>query len=348
MDRSVTVNFVAKTISRLFRSFFIAMLAFVVSANQGVADESQAESKVETADVVLIVGAAGETKYGELFAAWAQNWTEACKLGKAKLTTVGIGDVGQKTDRERLQEFLLAQKVRQSTPLWIVFIGHGTFDGKAAKFNLRGVDISAKELGEWLQGSQRPTTIVNCASASGPFLNALSAPNRVVITATKSGYEHNFARYGKYLSESIADPTADLDKDGQTSLLEAHLSATRSTLNFYTSDGRLVTEHPLIDDNADAQGTPASFFRGVRVTKKSTTGATPDGLRAHQFHLVQSRDEENLPPTVKARRDELELAVEKLRSQKATFEIDDYYQRLEPLLVELAQTYTETTGTPSR
>ncbi len=44
---------------------------------------------------------------------------------------------------------------------------------------------------------------------------------------------------------------ADLDKDGQVSLLEAFLIASRRTLEFYKVEGRIATEHALIDDNGD-------------------------------------------------------------------------------------------------
>ena len=40
--------------------------------------------------------------------------------------------------------------VKSSEPLWLVLIGHGTFDGRLAKFNLRGPDVTAGELNQWL------------------------------------------------------------------------------------------------------------------------------------------------------------------------------------------------------
>ena len=104
-----------------------------------------------------------------------------------------------------------------------MLIGHGTFDGREAKFNLRGPDVTDVELADWLLPFKRPVVVINCASASGPFINRLSGANRVVVTATKSGNEINFARFGQYIAEAIADPRADLDKDGQVSLLEAFL-----------------------------------------------------------------------------------------------------------------------------
>ena len=164
-----------------------------------------------------------------------------------------------------------------------MLIGHGTFDGKEAKFNLRGPDLSATELAAWLKPFRRPVIVINCASSSSPFLNQLSAPERIIVTATRSGYEDNFARFGKFMAEAIADPAADLDKDGQTSLLEAFLMASRRVKEFYEADGRLVTEHALLDDNGDGLGTPADFFRGVRAVKKPVEGGSVDGVRANQI-----------------------------------------------------------------
>jgi len=86
-----------------------------------------------------------------------------------------------------------------------VLIGHGTFDGRSARFNLRGNDISAEELKKWLEPIDCPIAIANCSSASGPFLKALAGQNRVVMTATKTGAEINFARFGEFLSEAVGD-----------------------------------------------------------------------------------------------------------------------------------------------
>ena len=169
----------------------------------------------------------------------------------------------------------------------------------------------------------------------------------MVITATRSGSEQNYARFGHYLSEAIADPTADLDKDGQTSLLEAFLIASRRTKEFYDNEGRLATEHALIDDNGDGLGTPPDWFRGIRAVKRAKEGAALDGLRAHQFHLARSEAEQKMPSTVRAKRDEVELAIAKLRDGKSNLDEDTYYALLETLLLEMAR-LTEQTGKGDR
>jgi hypothetical protein len=109
--------------------------------------------------------------------------------------------------------------------------------------------------------------------------------------------------------------------------------------DFFEQEDRLATEHPLLDDNGDGLGTQADWFKGLRVVKKAKEGAAPDGLRAHQLHLVPSAAERQLSPALRAKRDELELALAKLRDQKKVLPEDDYYAQLETLMVKLAKLY---------
>ena len=71
--------------------------------------------------------------------------------------------------------------------------------------------------------------------------------------------------------------------------------------------------------------------------KRARDGAPLDGTRANQFCLVRSAAEQKIPPALRERRNELELAVEKLRDQKEKMNEDDYYRQLEPMMVELAK-----------
>jgi hypothetical protein len=289
--------------------------------------------------VLVVVGAPGEDEYAKNFSSWAGLWEKAALQAAAKLLTVGLQTNELSTDRALLQNALDKEPKEGTAELWLVLIGHGTFDGKEAKFNLRGPDFSATDLRQWLQPFRRPLAVIDTSSASGPFVNKLSAAGRVVITATKSGQEQNYARFGGYLAEAMADPKADLDKDGQTSLLEAFLIAARRTSEFYQLEGRLATEHALLDDNGDGLGTPADWFRGIRAVKKAQDGAALDGLRAHQFHLIHSEAEQKMPSPLRARRDELELAIAKLREVKSNLDEEEYYRRLENLLLEMARLY---------
>jgi len=353
MDSAPLEGDAMKLITILFVSILIAdthasdRRVDVAAFSANVAPVFSQESKNGSQDyqkstVIVVIGAAGTEEYEAQFAKWARLWEEACSKGKAKFTAIGLDKVEGSNDRTTLQKTLAGESKQTTAALWLVLIGHGTFDGRTAKFNLRGSDISADDLAELLMPLRRPVAVINTASSSAPFLSKLSAQGRVVITATKSGYEQNFTRFGQYLAGAIAEPQADLDKDGQTSLLEAFLTASGRVDEFYSAAGRLVTEHALLDDNGDGLGTRADWFRGIRPVRKAEDSASLDGYRAHQFHIVHSEAENKIPPGLRAERDRLELEVVKLRDAKEKFSEDEYFSKLEALLYDIAQIYEQT------
>jgi len=317
--------------------------------------------------VIVVIGAAGTEEFGVQFAKSASLWEEACSKGDAKFAAIGLDKIERSpalalpppllsqestglpaNDRTTLQKILADESKQTISALWLVLIGHGTFDGRTAKFNLRGPDVSADDLAEWLKPLLRPIAVINTASSSAPFLSKLSARGRVVVTATKSGYEQNYTRFGQYLAGAIAEQQADLDKDGQTSLLEAFLTASGRVDEFYSAAGRLVTEHALLDDNGDGLGTRADWFRGIRPVRKAEDSASLDGYRAHQFHIIHSEAENKISPGLRTQRDRLELEVIKLRDAKEKFSEDEYFSKLEALLYDIAQIYEQTDEADNR
>jgi len=283
--------------------------------------------------VILVVGAAGTTEYGELFRAWADRWRAAAEAGGAHVTVVGIAESPDAEDDLSVVLHALANASAESErPLWLVCIGHGTFDGRSAKFNLRGPDLSATDLAASMHSFKRPTAVVLCASGSGPFLKPLSAEGRVVVTATDGGGEINFSRFGDYLSRAIGDAGADLDKDEQVSLVEAFRVASSRTDEFYKAAGRIVTEHALLDDDGDGKGTRAADLDQSDAS---------DGRRAGQWRLVLSETELKLSPEARAERDRLELALFELRDRKSQLPDEDYFAQLELLLVQIAEIYEQ-------
>ncbi len=293
----------------------------------------------DRATLILVVGAAGEFEFGSNFVQQAELWQKVGKQGGCKEIVLGLDNARQTNDFDLLKQRLAEEPTNVPAALWLVLIGHGSFDGKEARFNLRGPDVTATELALWLRPFRRPLAVVNTTSSSAPFLSKLSGTNRVIITATRSGHEQNFTRFGLYLAEAIADPQSDLDKDGSVSLLEAFLTASRRTAEFYRVEGRLATEHALLDDNGDGLGTPADWFQGLRAIKKPKEDAVVDGLLAQQFYLVPSEAEQNLTTEQRARRDALERAVLLYREKKGQVPEDEYYRELEKLLLELARSY---------
>lgn len=316
---------------KAWKWFFVC--ALVLTGSQLYAQTNDERS------LVLVVGAAGKEDYGSSFSASAELWKQAAAKGGFQTVVIGQGTNSAPDDKAAFTSVLRNEITRAAGELWIVLIGHGTFDGKAAKFNLRGPDITSDELASVLKGCARPLAVINCASASGPFMKALSSPGRVVVTATRSGYELNLARFGDYLAKAVGSSAADLDKDGQTSLLEAYLMASRQVEQFYKESGRLATEHSLLDDNGDGLGTPPEFFVGVRAVKKADGGRTVDGIRAHQMNVIRGTEEAQLSPERRARRDALETELNALRERKGSMHEDAYYRDLERLLEEIARLY---------
>ena len=65
-------------------------------------------------------------------------------------------------------------------------------------------------------------------SSSGGCIEVLRKPNRVLITATKTGSEKNATVFARYWAEALRDPAADSDKNETVSAQNARI-ITRAT-----------------------------------------------------------------------------------------------------------------------
>ncbi|HSO74281.1 MAG TPA: hypothetical protein VLU47_05540 [Blastocatellia bacterium] len=211
--------------------------------------------------------------------------------------------------------------------VFIVLIGHGTFDAQQAKFNLIGPDLTARDYADLVAAlPSRRVVFVNCASSSGEFIKPLSASGRVVITATRSGSEQNATAFAEHFIASLTGLAADADKNGRVSVLEAFNHATRKTADWYKVDKRLATEHALIDDNGDGTGHEEATGGDGPVAKALYVDSKPIEQAAGDAELARLLGE----------RPRLEEAVEKLKARKGEMKLEDYERELEDLLVELA------------
>lgn len=317
----------------------MSLLAIVLlGLCQALPLEAQEASNESDQAVILVVGAGGTEEFDERFQVWAESWKQSAS--HTRLISIGLDDEKDKSKsqlQQAIEEFANDDELQE---VWFVMIGHGTFDGKRAKFNLHGPDIEALEMNQWLGQLKKRTVVLNCSSSSSPFINSLSGKNRIVVSATRNGYESNFARFGQYLSSSIDDPAIDLDKDGQTSVLEAFCAASRKSGDFYQQENRIVTEHALLDDNGDKKGTSADWFDGVRATRTPKTGVA-DGLLANQVFLKRRGVEGLLSKEDREIRDQLEAKLELLRSSKKKMDESEYLIAIEPVLLEIAKLYNK-------
>jgi hypothetical protein len=308
------------------RVCILAILASVAAPAEDARGASQRE-------MVIVIGAEGEPIYQPVFRKEADAWSAAASAAGMKVQSIG-GD----TSLAQLKA-TLATLPKDGGELWLVLIGHGTFDGRNAKLNLPGDDLSASELAGWLKPFQRRLILLNLFSASGAFLPALSGSNRVVLTATRSGAERNYSRFGEKIAESLGDPEADLDADGRVSLAELSARATAEVVKFYDGAQRIVPEHALLDDNGDRLGTETPLLIGAASAVKAA--GRSDGSIAAEISLGKSAPALVFTPTQREQRDAIEKQIAGLRARKTDLGEDNYYRQLETLLLQMATLYDE-------
>jgi len=214
----------------------------------------------------------------------------------------------------------------------LVLIGHGSGDGENSKISIPGPDLSAADFARLLgQFRSQQLAFIDMTSASGDMLPIVSAPNRVVITATKSSFERNESHFAQFFIDALTKDVADTDKDGRISLLEAFTYATAETKRLYETDSRLQTEHAQLDDAGGKTGVAAPdgrttgllarrfFLDGGRVASLAGGASDPQlaGLYKEKFAL--------------------EDQINQLRGKKSSMTEDAYDDALEALLVQLAR-----------
>jgi hypothetical protein len=211
-----------------------------------------------------------------------------------------------------------------------VLIGHGTFDGKVAKFNVPGPDLTPADFAPLLKSLRsKHVVFVNTASASAPFLAELSGPGRTIVTATRTGAERFATLFGGQFIDALTSDAADADKNRRISVLEAFTAAKLGVARAYEQQGIMLTEHPLLDDSGDKEG---------------SADPKPDGKNgrvAAILSLGTAASAEPLPadPQLRALYEErraLERRVEGLKLLKTGMDPVRYAADLEKLLIELA------------
>lgn len=153
----------------------------------------------------------------------------------------------------------LRRNLKPEDRVWIVFIGHGFFDGERATFNIAGPDPTSEDLGAMLSGiACRECVVWMTTSYSGCFLQDLAASDRIVVTATHPDREINSTYFPDAFAQAVAHPTdpsqLDGDHDGQLSLLDLYLDICRRVGEQYEISETGITEHARLDDHGDGVG----------------------------------------------------------------------------------------------
>jgi hypothetical protein len=317
-------------------------LSFLLPAAAAACLAVPAAAPAQTAHLAVIVGIAGDPEYAELYGKWAASLVDAAtsRYGLPRgnvqfLTEKPEADAKRATGKSSRDEVVKAfdklATAAADDSIFIVLMGHGTFDGKAAKFNLPGPDMSTADFEPLLKRlSPRRVVLVNTASASGPFIEALSGPGRTIVTATRNGRESFATIFGGYFVDALTSDAADADKNKRVSVLEAFDYARREVASAYERRGVILTEHALLDDSGDKEGTAQPAADGGK-----------DGRMAAILALGSFAPGDSLPTDPKLRtlydeRRALERQVESLRLMKDSMDAQKYAGELERLVTELA------------
>jgi hypothetical protein len=283
--------------------------------------------------VLIITGAGGEPAYTKQFEQWTAELQQALtsRFGFVSDNFTVLNESGPRkatADEVKGAFAALQSKLQPDNVLFVFLIGHGSYDGREAKFNLVGRDLSSADYSNFLTSLPTKRVVVfNMSSASGEFIKSLSAKGRIVITATKSGQEQNATRFPGFFISALTATDSDSDQDGHISVLEAFAYATRLTNEFYVRAGRLATEHALLEDTGDGVG-----------REKAESG---EGLLARATYLDSLNFEQAAASAATAKllrdRKRLEGEIETVIGNKTRMNETEYYAELERLFIELAK-----------
>src|SRR5262245_34745157 len=285
---------------------------------------------------IIISGIGGEAGYTKQFAEWTAKLHSALveRLGFAEEQVTVLTEKPQDKELRVSAELVrqtfasLSSVVKADNQVFIFFIGHGSFDDKTAKFNLAGPDLSANDYAQLIKNLPAGQVIVvNTASASGEFIKPLSGKNRIVVTATRSGMEKNATIFAEHFIAALANSEADTDKNGRVSVLEAFNFASKMTTDSYEQEGKIVTEHALIDDNGDGIGHQKAESGDGALARTCYFDSLPQQQAGGNAELTKLFSE----------RMRLEGEVEQLKARKENMKEEEYETALEKLLVELAK-----------
>lgn len=335
-------NMMADMAIRFFRCAAAVMSVFLMLAT----------TPVEAQDVgqryaVLIGGLGGSGDYTEKF----QNYLfeghkafvehlqfppeQVIVLAETKLADLDF--VTDVSTSENIRSYFadLATKVTADDHVYILLFGHGSYDGERAQLNIPRRDLSDADYAELVDALPAGRIVfVNTASASAPFIEVLSGPERIVITATRTGTQRNETVFPGFFVEGLASAAADMDKNSDLSVLEVFRYASEKAAQSFAETNHLPTEHALLDDTGDAKGHRVNELEeaaegnlaAITFLKRGTTAMlATNGVNAGAVSQLL-RDKEDI-----------EREVAALKSRKNQLAEDIYYAELEVLFVRLAR-----------
>ena len=285
---------------------------------------------------LIVSGVSGTEKFAASQKTWVSSLQstlqERLSFAADRVTVLSEGGTGAAiANRDNVTRTLgtLKSKLTPEDTLLVVLIGHGTYDGTAAKFNLVGPDMDSREWKALFDGLSARLVFVNTTSSSFQFVAALSGKNRIVIAATDSAAQKYATMFPQFFIEALDQSAkADNDKNGRLSVWEAFTYASQAVKQAFEKQGTLVTERSIIDDNGDGVGKEAAAAAGTDGVLAKTTFLDP---------LPASSSSNPALAGLEKRRVALEAEIEQLRAKKGEMPAGQYEEEFERLAIELAK-----------
>lgn len=265
---------------------------------------------------IIVSGLGGEFQYTEQFASTGQVVFES--LQSLDVEDDLIVYLDETATREIILKTIddVARRIKSDEPsvFALFLIGHGNVDSGGWRFNISGPDLTTEDLVAVLNpitASQQ--LVVLAASASGAALDILAQPQRVVVTATKSGGENNAVKFPGFMAQALRLSEADYDRNEILTIAEVFRFAESRTVEYFEQEKLLAPEHARLKGE-NAADIPVALLGSLK-------NATNDPA-------VASLLDERLV---------LEDSFKQLKRAKSTLTSKDYYAQLEQLLLEIAR-----------
>jgi hypothetical protein len=288
---------------------------------------------------LVVAGASGEEQYAKLHREWVDALVGVLrdKFGFPAANVIVLtdtpkaGEMASNAANVKAAFAKLGPQIKKDDTLFVMLMGHGSGAGAEAKFNLVGPDLTAAEWNELVAPIAGRIAFVDASSASAGFLKTLAATDRVVVSATNSPAQVYHPTFGKAFIDALTAAGADLDKNERVSIWEAFVFASKQVEEYYQREGKLATEHAMLDDKGDGTGRDAS----AQATTVSLASLT---------YLDAPAAATSTDPAVQAlidRREALTKQIDDLRRRQPSMPAAEFEQQFEKLAVELAEVSAE-------
>lgn len=181
--------------------------------------------------------------------------------------------------------------------LWVIAMGHANYDRRHAWFNLPGPDLHEETFAALFSNlACRQQVFWITLPVSGYYIRPLSAPGRVIITATEADRELNETLFPHVMADVLsAEPPADAAAASSQTLLELYLAITRRVAEQFAGDMQVATEHAQLEANGDGKGSEVQYqhlpedLGGGLKAGESPPAALPNSDEASAAAVVLQR-----------------------------------------------------------